>query len=225
MLLKTLDRDQNNKHSQINQTIIRTLTKQCCFKHNKIKIKNITFINKGTDAQTYKVNTNKGCLALNIRPVMNGDYSTLINKNINHLLKVYEVQKIEQAFYILSELLLPLSIKETKIIDCFVFLFHMDFRDGITTWLKKDINHNLYSEVQRLSNKYSKTPPINFKMNPQFTLQLKWFYKNYHKHKKLILDLQYAFENYKEVFKISYRDFHSQNVMRDKHKQLKLIDL
>ena len=84
------------------------------FKENNIVVNNITDLGSGDYSKTYKINTNKGDFALNIRNEMVGDYSALIDEYYDYLPTVYDVRKINGKYCVVMEVLLPISQEEKK---------------------------------------------------------------------------------------------------------------
>ena len=191
------------------------------FKKNNIPVNNITELGRGNSSKTYKINTNKGDFALNIRDEMVGDYSYLIDGYYDYLPTVYDVRKINDKYCVVMEVLLPISADEKKVIDCIDYLFYANDETGLDAWLEDNLREDLYLKVDELVDETD----IGGISEKQYTDRLRWFNSVYNEYKDFIYDIQLAFKQYKDAFGYKYSDFHGDNLMQDKYGQIKLIDL
>lgn len=191
------------------------------FKESNITINNISDLGSGDYSKTYKIATNKGDFALNIRTEMVGDYSALIGEYYDYLPTVYDVRTIKDKYCVVMEVLLPISLDEKNVIDCIDYLFYKKEEDGLDVWLEDNLRDNLYLKVDELIEEID----IDGVSEKQYVDKLNWFYENYNEYETFIDDIQSAFQEYKQVLGFNYVDFHGDNLMQDKYGQVKLIDL
>jgi hypothetical protein len=191
------------------------------FTKNNISIDNISYLGKGEYSKTYKVSTNKGDYAINIRDEMVGDYSALIGEYYNHLPEVYDVSMVDGKYCVVMEVLLPISDNEKNIIDCIDYLFYTNDEDGLDVWLEDNLHNDLYLKIEELVSETN----INKISEKQYTSKLQWFYNEYNNYESFIDDILSSFKEYNQVLGFNYVDFHGDNLMRDKYGDVKLIDL
>lgn len=191
------------------------------FKENGINVNNISDLGSGDYSKTYKVSTDKGEFALNIRNEMVGDYSSLIDEYYDYLPTVYDVRKINGKYCVVMEVLLPISADEKNVIDYIDYLFYTNDEDGLDVWLEDNLRDDLYLKVEELMEETD----IDNISEKQYVDKLKWFYENYSDYETFINDIQSAFQEYKQALGFNYVDFHGDNLMQDKYGQVKLIDL
>lgn len=185
------------------------------------KENNITELGRGDNSKTYKINTNKGDFALNIRDEMVGGYSYLIDGYYDYLPTVYDVRKINDKYCVVMEVLLPISADEKNVIDCIDYLFYANDENGLDIWLEDNLREDLYLKVEELIDE---TDFDSFS-EKQYTDRLKWFNSVYNEYEDFINEIHSAFKEYYETFGFKYSDFHGNNLMQDKYGQIKLIDL
>ncbi len=191
------------------------------FKENGINVNNISDLGSGDYSKTYKISTDKGEFALNIRNEMVGDYSSLIDEYYDYLPTVYDVRKINGKYCVVMEVLLPISADEKNVIDCIDYLFYTNDENGLDVWLEDNLRDDLYLKVEELMEETD----IDNISEKQYVDKLKWFYENYSDYETFINDIQSAFQEYNQALGFNYVDFHGDNLMQDKYGQVKLIDL
>jgi hypothetical protein len=191
------------------------------FKENNITVNNISELGSGEYSKTYKIETEDGDFALNIRNEMVGDYSMLIGEDYEYLPLVYDVRKIDGKYCVVMEVLESISEVEKTVIDCIDYLFYANDEDGLDVWLEDNLRLDLYLKVEELVNETD----VDSISEKQYTGKLKWFQLNYSDYDGFINEIQMAFREYHQVLGFNYSDFHGDNLMQDKFGQIKLIDL
>lgn len=191
------------------------------FKENNITVNNIDELGSGEYSKIYKIETNDGDFALNIRSEMVGDYSMLIGEDYDYLPIVYDVRKIDGKYCVVMEVLDSISVDEKNVIDCIDYLFYTNDEDGLDVWLEDNLRLDLYLKVEELVNETD----VDSISEKQYIDKLKRFQLNYIDYEVFINEIQMAFREYYQVLGFNYSDFHGDNLMRDKFGQIKLIDL
>lgn len=206
----------------INENVEKDSSGLDYFKEINRTVNNIEYLGKGEYSTTYKISTDSGDYALHIRDEMVGDYSELIGEHHEYLPLVYDVRKIDNKFYIVMELLYPISNDMKKAIDCIDYLFYENDLDALDNWLEDNLRDgDLYLKTRELLD----ITDIDNVSVTQYTDRLNWFYKHFDDYVILIGSIEDMFIEYNYTFGYRYSDFHGDNIMLDEYGDFKLIDL
>jgi len=191
--------------------------------------KTYKFIGEGEYSETYSLDDSEYCMNVREYDWTINSYRKMVGIELENIVNILQVETDENKTYILMDKLFKLNVGEEDAIDAIDDLFHVNGRDAIDSYLQTNLDEDFTGYIKYMLDNttledYKSEYPIEDAI--QHYKSIKRIKKHFNKYyEDMFNQIVEGFRQYNNLTGMDYIDFHSANLMKDKHGTYKLIDL